>query len=1027
MIQNLRPRVLNKSASPSVIKSVEMLDAVNIVADGLYESESNTIKKAQGNIKAYINDTANVSAILGNNPSSDSVTVIGSLVDEENQRVFYFAVSESENIGYIYLLQQFSEDEISLTLLLKSTKLDFKKESFVASDILKIPIQEKELSFDQDVSGTQDDGSDLISFDDSVEIGDIIGEVQVFQAPSGGSITVLPTSDSVYETSIVLQNVGGATAFNNTVYVGEGNGPQDPVDQQRISISVVGGDSDDSQITNPFSIAAGGVETVQVRVTLDSAISSGVYSFYVEAKDAGQNSIAAPSLFALNVTALEFANPRFRVSTSAFGPNTVSSINGNVYTAGIGVSGDIEQNSTVEAGLNVVVSQVPLSVPGAPQGFIYPETNVSMSVGANQNFFDIEVIDGDNVGTSLISGAVNATFGEVIDSDIDEGVRMKFALKLKTDIARQDELSSFLLNFSETSDVVGGQGEEVEQGGTAIPFEISHSVQEEVIIAPADISIIGGNKTHEFGVNANVEQNEDLNGSEAFFDFNIKNNGDVTGYYILDLGVPGASTPFGFEKVLSAYKSIVYNVVSDSVLDTSFRSFHTSQQFIPSLTEEINIPDAADVIIEIPAQETQSIRIKFSNEGEDFKTQLLTDFGQDFDDALIGQYSWLGFPGNESSPIVKLKTFDTNPVTLGASINSMSPSSTVELDIDVSLENAAGPLIISTRNTGTRLVTGSSVSFGNQGTPNLFNNLVAGEAESSTANNTFFMSSSPAFGMYSTPYNDTVNSLEGSDLSVGIESGDMIFDVFNRSIGGGNTLFSMQVTPLDGLNNEASPFQSQAASAGESWHGPGFLGAVGAGSLGYVIQFTDPKPNNDYSAEIVASEFVNTDPSNSWIHDDAEGTDHPYFGKYRSVFTLLPPDTYIRVCIKPMFSNEVLDTFPFLGSTSIGGAPNSYSGLASKITCSISGNTTTVTQAPRKGVIRHAFTQDQWDYLDSSSQGLPALRQSPPLILPQESVSARVVINPSEEVGSLTVTPAKKSTRTKSSGLKKVKKKRYGK
>jgi len=1027
MIQNLRPRVLNKSASPSVIKSVEMLDAVNIVADGLYESESNTIKKAQGNIKAYINDTTNVSAILGNNPSGDSVTVIGSLVDEENQRVFYFAVSESESVGYIYLLQQFSEDEISLTLLLKSTKLDFKKESFVASDILKIPIQEKELSFDQDVSGTQDDGSDLISFDDSVEISDIIGEVQVFQAPSGGSITVLPGSDSVYETSITLQNVGGATASNNTVYVGEGNGPQDPVDQQRISISVVGGDNDESQVTSPFQIAAGATKTVQVRVALDSAISSGVYSFYVEAKDASNNAIASPSLFALNVTALEFANPRFRVQTSVFGPGTVSSINGNVYTAGIGVSGDIEQNSIVDAGVAVIVSQVQLSDLDAPEGFIYPETNVSMSLGQNQSFFEMDVLDDDNVGTSLELGSVNATFGEVIDSDIDEGVLMKFVLKLKTDIARQDELSSFSLMFSEASDIVGGQGEDVEQGGTTIPFEITHSVQEEVIIAPANISIIGGNKTHEFVKNGNVDQNVELNGSESTFVFNIKNDGDVAGYYILDLEVPGTSTPFGFEKVLSAYKSLVYSVNSETVLNTSDRSFYASQSFTGPLAQEIGGPDAADVIIEIPAQETQSIQIKCSNVGEDFRTQLITDADQDFESALIGQYSWLGYPGHESNPIVKLKTFDTDPITLGSSINTMSPSSTVDLDINVSLDNAAGPLIIDIRRTGTKLVTGSTLTFGSQGIPNLFNNFVSGEGESSTSYNTFFMPSSPDAGMYSTPYVDTIDALEGSDLSVGVESGDMIFDVFNRSIGGGDTNFTMQVTPLETAPDGAIPFQSQASTAGEQWHGPGFLGAVAVGSLGYVIQYTDPKPNDDFSAEIVASEFVNTDPSSAWIHDDAEGTDHPYFGKYRSVFTTLPPDTYIRVCIKPMFSNEVLNTFSFLGSTSLGGAPNSYSGLASKIICSINGNTTTPTVSPKKAVIRHAFTQEQWNYLDSSSQGLPALRQAPPPSLPQESVSARTVINPSEEVGSLTVTPAKKSTKTKSSGLKKVKKKRYGK
>ena len=184
MIQNLRPRVLNKSATPSVIKSAEMLDAVNIVADGLGGSESNTIKKAPGNIKAYLNDPDVEIDILGYGGGTTSETVIGSLVDEENDRVFYFVTNDSELVGSVYLLQQFSEEEVSITLLLRSSKLDFSKDDFVAADILKIPVQEKELTNEGgNFDGIQDDDEGTLDFDDSVDITDIVGELQVTSCP----------------------------------------------------------------------------------------------------------------------------------------------------------------------------------------------------------------------------------------------------------------------------------------------------------------------------------------------------------------------------------------------------------------------------------------------------------------------------------------------------------------------------------------------------------------------------------------------------------------------------------------------------------------------------------------------------------------------------------------------------------------------------------------------------------------------------------------------------------------------------
>ena len=88
MMQNLRPRVLNKAGTPSVIKSTEMLDAVNVVADGLDTSESNTIKKVPGNIRVFLNDPE--LELLIN--LLEEETVLGSCVDEQRQRIFYFTI-----------------------------------------------------------------------------------------------------------------------------------------------------------------------------------------------------------------------------------------------------------------------------------------------------------------------------------------------------------------------------------------------------------------------------------------------------------------------------------------------------------------------------------------------------------------------------------------------------------------------------------------------------------------------------------------------------------------------------------------------------------------------------------------------------------------------------------------------------------------------------------------------------------------------------------------------------------------------
>ena len=89
MITNLRPRILNKEASPSVIKGTEMLDAVNIVADGLETSEQNTVKKIPGTIDVFFNDFDNafLNTILGTSVNRTSV-VLGHCVDKERNRVF---------------------------------------------------------------------------------------------------------------------------------------------------------------------------------------------------------------------------------------------------------------------------------------------------------------------------------------------------------------------------------------------------------------------------------------------------------------------------------------------------------------------------------------------------------------------------------------------------------------------------------------------------------------------------------------------------------------------------------------------------------------------------------------------------------------------------------------------------------------------------------------------------------------------------------------------------------------------------
>jgi len=204
MIGKIFPRKLNKEAEISLIKPEEMMDALNVLASGGEGNDASLVKKAHGNIEALANDSAN----LFQDDGGSAEDVIGQVVDESSQRVYYFTKSASSES--VYLAEQVDENNIKLTLLLRDFDLGFDKH--VAADIIKTP--KKDIGFlsqDGTISGESGDDTNVFDFqfdNDSTTVVENQTFIIVTSPPNFLTSPLYDGSEKTFFGQLSVKNIG---------------------------------------------------------------------------------------------------------------------------------------------------------------------------------------------------------------------------------------------------------------------------------------------------------------------------------------------------------------------------------------------------------------------------------------------------------------------------------------------------------------------------------------------------------------------------------------------------------------------------------------------------------------------------------------------------------------------------------------------------------------------------------------------------------------------------------------------------
>jgi hypothetical protein len=142
MIDKVFPRKLNSSKDARVRGKDEMIDAVNVTIDDNYDESKNdggtgnfgVLKPLKGN-QAVPNDSLDFN---GNG------RVIGSCVDDRNNKIYYFLFSTTKAEQGIY---EYDADSNKIVKLISSKYFNFRPNSFIQADIVHIPKGESETNF----------------------------------------------------------------------------------------------------------------------------------------------------------------------------------------------------------------------------------------------------------------------------------------------------------------------------------------------------------------------------------------------------------------------------------------------------------------------------------------------------------------------------------------------------------------------------------------------------------------------------------------------------------------------------------------------------------------------------------------------------------------------------------------------------------------------------------------------------------------------------------------------------------------
>ena len=354
MIGKIFPRKLNKEAEISLIKPDEMMDALNVLASGGEGNDASLVKKAHGNIEALANDGANLFQDEGGN----SEDVIGQVVDESSQRIYYFTKGASSES--VYLAEQLDENNIKITLLLRDFDLGFDR--YVAADIIKTP--KKDISFltsDGTFSGESGDTTDIFDFqfeDDSTTVVENQTFIIVTAPPNFITSPIYDGSEKTFFGQLSVKNIG-SEAGEVTVTTTITSGNLDNVFFQFDSTST-------STVTLNLSSNQTAVIPFRAIIAANVAPEDNVYAFnFLVEETPGPNNPNPLNVDYDRSIALQFLTPSYPVQIKVT-PGALTS----------GLEGDPSNISIVEALANPAGSS-----DGLLAGIQTPETAFTSSLG----------------------------------------------------------------------------------------------------------------------------------------------------------------------------------------------------------------------------------------------------------------------------------------------------------------------------------------------------------------------------------------------------------------------------------------------------------------------------------------------------------------------------------------------------------------------------------------------------------------------------------------------------------------------
>lgn len=1049
MIENLRPRVLNKATTPSVIKNTEMLDAVNIVADGVDGSETNTIKKISGNIKTYLLD--DYDGFEGHNAIVSAFgddVVLGHCIDEERQRVFYFAGSPSGNgkVSSVYMLEQFSEDEMHIVLLIRSSQvLDFSSENFVDADIIRVPTSDLEYAPDEDFSGTLDDSVS--------EGGDFIGGeeafIEVAACPINSDVLVTPISgqSSSNLSNLLLINSGNGAFVGGSIVFGGGS-PGAPVDYTNQGLTISGFNGIESGDT--FNILAQSQLEVIISIQWeDAVVQEGVYDLYSQVLDPEGNQIAVCN-WTLEIVNPSSVLPQFSLATSFF--------NGSNFTVGgaafqntqdqvlaqLNSNNILNPGDTETVGVSFGITQI---TTGLGLGEVYPSRSFIFELPIPiQQYFRLEIGPSDSgVSTSVNDFSARMDF-PLVDVDGSTPEVGEINLILRTDLSAYPPVGSGVQAIQsvfnvQIKDQPGGVPEAVDFLG---PFDftngsfqvrVDHRLTEEPAEPTPNIKITSTSVNF-----VSLESNDGglgsgssgTSGNAGLIAVSIENQGDAGGYFVLESADGGGG---GLDQFVAA--SVALEESPDvlgtykQMISTQAGAENPSAFTSEPLDSYVNYLDAGASI---------NYAVRFNNQGDDFQ---YTPPENVWDDFILGPYYQMGQIGTSGFVSIGLKQFDNDFSGSGVDVSlldSLSFNSTALVEYEITNTQQLG--LASIRPDLTSILVRSDGNFLQSNNQLLHEHMFDpdGEFGIQTGGDTYLYTQSP-ITTYTPILNDSIvdDTIEGPQPFSGENDASHILgfmpqgSTFDEDVpfGGGLNLintnpnsdglditFSVFVDTIPPVANRvksadtdpigytgALPTQFQPwATAGGSFHNPqtvpgnpNYQSPVGAqGSLGYMVFWTDPisLSNGFDPAPLASGEYHYVNFNSSFVYAAATSQYQSYLGGFRQASIQVPAGHFVKAAIHPFYTTNSINAFidnvllpqnsgmPDFG-VSVNGSPNG-SPLVTRFTVSVTNATNNQTF---NGQIMHGGNLNELQVVADGTIG-PAKRIPSSTPAPEESRSS---------------------------------------